>query len=34
MKFYEEPILEISEVKASDIVTISLGDSEYDDQEW
>ena len=34
MKFYEEPILEISEINASDIVTASGGDSEYGDIEW
>ena len=34
MKFYEEPILVISEVKASDVVTVSGGDTEYDEIEW
>ena len=34
MKLYEEPILVISEVKASDVVTVSTGDTEYDDHEW
>lgn len=34
MKFYEEPILEISEVKSSDIITASAGDTEYDSTEW
>ena len=34
MKFYEDPTLEISEVKTSDIVTVSGGDTEYDTIEW
>ena len=34
MKFYEEPMLEISEIDSSDIITVSGGDSEYDDMEW
>ena len=34
MKKYEEPILEISMLVSSDIVTVSAGDTEYDDTEW
>ena len=34
MKKYEEPILEISMIASSDIVTVSRGDTEYDDTEW
>ena len=34
MKKYEEPILEISMIVSSDIVTVSAGDTEYDDTEW
>ena len=31
---YEQPILEISVIEVSDIVTASAGDTEYDDTEW
>lgn len=34
MKKYEEPMLEITAVELSDIATVSLGDTEYDDIEW
>ena len=34
MRKYEEPILEISMIAASDIVTVSGGDTEYDDTDW
>ena len=34
MRFYEEPIIEIQMISASDIVTLSIGDTEYDDNEW
>ena len=34
MKKYEEPILEITAMDLSDVVTVSLGDTEYDDHEW
>ena len=34
MKLYEEPILEITMVESSDVVTVSGGDTEYDEIEW
>lgn len=34
MKNYEAPVLEISDIAASDVVTVSNGDTEYDECEW
>ena len=34
MKIYEQPIIEISVLDSSDIITASLGDTEYDSTEW
>ena len=34
MKIYEAPVLDISYPTASDVVTVSAGDTEYDEIEW
>ena len=34
MKIYEQPIIEISELESSDVITVSLGDTEYDNIGW
>ena len=34
MTIYEKPMLEISELESSDVITLSVGDTEYDDVEW
>ena len=34
MKIYEQPKLEILELDSSDVITASVGDTEYDSTEW
>jgi len=34
MKAYEEPIIVISEIKTSDIITTSIGDTPYVEFDW
>ena len=34
MRIYEEPTLEISTLASSDIITISGGDTQYDEIGW
>ena len=34
MEIYEAPVLDISYLTASDVVTVSVGDTEYDEIEW
>ena len=34
MKIYEKPTVDITEILSSDVVTLSIGDTEYDENEW
>lgn len=34
MKIYEKPTVDITEISSSDVVTLSIGDTEYDENEW
>ena len=34
MKIYENPTVDITEILSSDVVTLSIGDTEYDENEW
>ena len=34
MKIYEQPKLEVLELDSSDVITVSVGDTEYDSTEW